>query len=94
LIGGIDMTVVRNFFGGQINSSIQYIAAEDKRLSSRQYFIRAPIIKDCGKEARVLATLGPSAVAVQQNHLLATVFHSELEDELSWLCHFLRMVDK
>ena len=42
------MTIIRNHFGSQINSSIQDMNVKDPNLQSRQYFIRAPIIKEVG----------------------------------------------
>ncbi|XP_010253632.1 PREDICTED: probable pyridoxal 5'-phosphate synthase subunit PDX2 [Nelumbo nucifera] len=61
LIGGLDCTVHRNFFGSQIQSfeaelSVPELAAkEGGPQSSRGVFIRAPAILEAGPEVEVLA---------------------------------------
>ncbi|XP_059660590.1 probable pyridoxal 5'-phosphate synthase subunit PDX2 [Cornus florida] len=63
LVGGLDCTVHRNFFGGQIQSfeaeiSVPNIAAtEGGPPSFRAVFIRAPAILEVGPEVEVLADL-------------------------------------
>jgi len=82
--GGIDMTVRRNAFGGQIESF-----EEDLDLSGlpggplRAVFIRAPWVEEVGPGVEVLATVRSGAragriVAVRQGNLLATSFHPEI----------------
>ena len=79
-LGIMDITVIRNAFGRQIDSFEQDITI--KSLDPVPYhgiFIRAPIISRVGNEVQILASLSDGrAVAVQQNHLLATSFHPEL----------------
>ena len=79
-LGLMDITVIRNAFGRQIDSFEQDLTI--KSLDPVPYhaiFIRAPIISRVGNEVQILASLSDGrAVAVQQNHLLATSFHPEL----------------
>lgn len=79
-LGIMDITVIRNAFGRQIDSFEQDLTI--KSLDPVPYhgiFIRAPIISRVGNEVQILASLSDGrAVAVQQNHLLATSFHPEL----------------
>jgi len=80
--GGIDMTVRRNAFGRQVDSSERDITltglTEDHPL--RAVFIRAPWVEQIGAGVSVLGTdQGTSRiVAVRQGQLLATAFHPEL----------------
>ncbi len=80
--GGIDMTVRRNAFGRQVDSSERDITltglTEDHPL--RAVFIRAPWVEQVGAGVSVLGTdQGTSRiVAVRQGQLLATAFHPEL----------------
>jgi pyridoxal 5'-phosphate synthase pdxT subunit len=82
--GGIDMTVRRNAFGGQIESfedDLDFAGVAGGPM--RAVFIRAPWVEEVGAGVEVLATIrnGPSAgrvVAVRQGHLLATSFHPEI----------------
>ena len=85
--GGIDMTVRRNAFGGQIESfeeDLDFAGLTDGRV--RAVFIRAPWVEDVGADVEVLASIGggPQAgriVAVRQGNLLATSFHPEISGD-------------
>ena len=76
----MDITVIRNAFGRQIDSFEQDLTVKSlDPLPYHAIFIRAPIISRVGLEVEVLATLEDGrAVAVQQKRLLATSFHPEL----------------
>ena len=79
-LGILDITVIRNAFGRQIDSfeqdrTVKYLDP----LPYHAIFIRAPVISRVGIEVEILAALEDGrAVAVQQKHLLATSFHPEL----------------
>ena len=92
-LGLMDITVIRNAFGRQIDSFEQDLTI--KSLDPVPYhaiFIRAPIISRVGNDVQTLATLSDGrAVAVQQNHLLATSFHPELTKDPRLHCTFVNM---
>jgi pyridoxal 5'-phosphate synthase pdxS subunit len=99
LVGGLDITVARNYFGRQVDSRFRNMqlsaAAERASVCSKSYFIRAPAITSVGKNAQVLASLPQAngvAVAVRQDNLLATCFHPEISNDDSWLQYFLHDV--
>ncbi len=80
LLGLLDIVVVRNGFGRQVDSfeadlTIPRLGPEP----FRGVFIRAPYVQEWGAEVEVLARLedGP-VVAVQQGRILGTAFHPEL----------------
>jgi pyridoxal 5'-phosphate synthase pdxT subunit len=78
-LGLIDATVERNGYGRQIESRIAQIEVEGR--PSEAVFIRAPVIRRVGPEAKVLATyLGTPVLIAQGKHLAAT-FHPELTDD-------------
>ena len=79
-LGLMDITVIRNAFGRQIDSFEQDLTVKSlDPLPYHAIFIRAPIISRVGLEVEVLAALEDGrAVAVQQRRLLATSFHPEL----------------
>ncbi len=97
-IGGLDVTVLRNAFGRQVDSfeadlSIPAFGAEPMHA----VFIRAPWVEQAGPEVQVLGTVpsGPAAgkiVAVRQGHLLATSFHPELTGDTRVHQYFVEMV--
>ena len=98
LIGGLDVTVNRNYFGRQIDSfeaDLTVPALGDPPVHA--VFIRAPAITGTGAGVEVLADLTDNAgqtvaVAVQAGPILATAFHPELTDDLRWHALFVRMV--
>jgi len=103
LIGGLDITVDRNFFGRQVDSFeadldvpvLNEVARpEDPEGPFHAIFIRAPAVVETGPDVQVIARLpenGP-IVAVRQNHILGTAFHPELSDDLRFHRYFVSMV--
>lgn len=112
LLGGLDCTVHRNFFGAQIRSFVTKLKAPAcmkdfgaELEDFRAVFIRAPGVIDAGPSVEILAEyhLSPDeqktqdgresvAVAVRDQHLLATAFHPELTSDLRWHQLFVQMV--
>ncbi len=94
LIGGLDITVSRNHFGGQLNSFEAAIYSPLlNAASARGVFIRAPAIIEVGERAEPVATLADgTCVGVRQGFLLATAFHPELTADDRWHRIFLDMV--
>ena len=98
LIGGLDVTVNRNYFGRQIDSfeaDLAVPALGDPPIHA--VFIRAPAITGTGDGVEVLAKLTDNAgqrvvVAVQAGPILATAFHPELTDDLRWHVFFVQMI--
>jgi pyridoxal 5'-phosphate synthase pdxT subunit len=96
LIGGLDVTVNRNFFGRQIDSFQVILNAPVLGVEPAQgVFIRAPAVTQMGPNVEALATLSgdpPVVVAVRQGGILATAFHPELTQDTRWHALFLGMV--
>lgn len=101
-LGAIDITIRRNAYGRQIDSSIregQILQAHpgDKKPSAsllEMVFIRAPKIERLGPGVEVIATEGGDPVAVQQGRVMATTFHPELSDDPRIHRAFLDLVHK
>ncbi len=96
LIGGLDVTVNRNYFGRQVDSFQGMLSAPaigDTLFEA--VFIRAPAIMSVGASVDVLSRLpqNPSViVAVRQGDILATAFHPELTLDTRWHAYFTQMV--
>ena len=100
LIGGLDVTVNRNYFGRQVDSfetllDVPQLGSEP----TPAVFIRAPAIVQIGPEVESLATLAGKAgetihVAVRQRQILATAFHPELTADSRWHAYFLTLVEQ
>jgi pyridoxal 5'-phosphate synthase pdxT subunit len=97
-IGGLDVTVLRNAFGRQVDSFESDLSIPAFGTASMHaVFIRAPWVEQAGAGVEVLGTVptGPAAgkiVAVRQGHLLATSFHPELTGDTRVHQYFVEMV--
>ncbi|TPW71125.1 pyridoxal 5'-phosphate synthase glutaminase subunit PdxT [Schumannella sp. 10F1B-5-1] len=93
-LGGLDVTVRRNAFGGQ-NESFE-TALDVPALGAPPVpatFIRAPAVVEAGAGVDVLAALPDGRiVAVEQGPLLGTAFHPEVDGELRFHARFLERV--
>lgn len=98
LLGGLHVTVNRNYFGRQVDSfeaDLAVPALGDEPF--RAIFIRAPAITETNNGVERLAELDTPAgdhviVAVRQGSILATAFHPELTNDERWHRLFLDMV--
>ena len=89
-LGLIDISIERNAYGRQVDSSVQQ--GECPELSERpveMVFIRAPIIRRVGEGVKILGRAGGLPVLVEQGNLLAATFHPELTDDPTIHRHFL-----
>jgi len=89
-LGLIDISIERNAYGRQVDSSVQQGECPD--LSDHpveMVFIRAPIIRRVGEGVKVLGRAEGLPVLVEQGSLLAATFHPELTDDPTIHRHFL-----
>lgn len=92
-LGLMDVSVVRNAFGRQLDSFETDIEIEElPGAPLHAVFIRAPLIKDAGPAVKVMAQIdGKGIVAARQGHLLATAFHPELTGDTRMHQYFLTL---
>jgi 5'-phosphate synthase pdxT subunit len=90
-LGALDITVRRNAYGRQINSSIR----EGRFLNDpiEMVFIRAPKIERTGHGVAVIATEGQDPVLVRKGNTLAATFHPELSADRRIHQYFLDLVE-
>jgi 5'-phosphate synthase pdxT subunit len=97
-IGGLDITIHRNFFGSQLNSFISYLEYPktfNKTGTFPAVFIRGPVIMKIGSNVSVLSTIDSGiVVSVQQENILGTSFHPELTSDHSWHEYFIELIKK
>lgn len=91
-LGALDITVRRNAYGRQLESSIREGRFQSDPIE--MVFIRAPKIARIGAAIEVVATEGEDPVMVRQGKTLAATFHPELSDDRRIHQYFLEMVDK
>ncbi|MFZ0420816.1 MAG: pyridoxal 5'-phosphate synthase glutaminase subunit PdxT [Candidatus Sulfotelmatobacter sp.] len=99
-LGAIDISIRRNAYGRQIDSSIREgqllrSSLNDKPDSPLEMvFIRAPKIERLGKDVEIIATEGEDAVAVKQGRTMAATFHPELSEDTRVHRAFLALIEK
>ena len=91
-IGALDVTVRRNAYGLQIDSTILTGPSLLGPEPLEQVYIRAPRIERTGPTVEVLASRDGYAVLVRQGKVLAATFHPELSEDPRVHAEFLRMV--
>ncbi len=102
LIGGLDVTVNRNYFGRQVDSfeaNLDVPTLGDTPFHA--VFIRAPAITAVAEDVVPLATVAspgdesePVIAAVRKGPILATAFHPELTDDPRWHRYFIQIVNE
>ena len=92
----LDITVERNAFGRQIESFQTTLALnlEEDKTENTAFFIRAPRIKEWGKEVRVLGEWQEEPVLVQQGYHLGATFHPELTHDAHVHRYFIRILEQ
>jgi 5'-phosphate synthase pdxT subunit len=91
-LGALDITVRRNAYGRQIDSSIREGRLLDDDVPIEMVFIRAPKIERVGAGVEVIATEGNDPVLVRKGKTLAATFHPELSDDRRIHQYFLDVV--
>ena len=93
-LGGLDVVVRRNAFGSQNQSfetDLEIPALGDEPVHA--VFIRGPVVESVGAKATALASLSDGrVVAVEQDNLIGTSFHPEIQGERRFHEYFLAKV--
>jgi 5'-phosphate synthase pdxT subunit len=91
----LDITVERNAFGRQVESFQAFISLEFTSGHSKTFpafFIRAPRIKNWGKDVQILAMWEGEPILVRQGHHLGASFHPELTADPQVHQYFIEMI--
>jgi 5'-phosphate synthase pdxT subunit len=94
-LGAIDISIRRNAYGRQLDSSIRkgkFISEKLAPSPLEMVFIRAPKIERIGPAVEVIATEGNDPVAVRQGIVMAATFHPELSEDTRIHQAFLTLV--
>lgn len=98
LLGLMDIKVLRNAFGRQVDSFETDLEIDELYKATgtehpyHAVFIRGPVIESVSGTAKVLSALEDGRiVAAQQGHLLATSFHPELTDDTRFHQYFISL---
>lgn len=88
----MDIKVRRNAYGSQLDSFKKMDCI--KEVSDKSIplvFIRAPYIVETGDNVDILHRIGGKVVAAKQGNILATSFHPELAEDLTFHNYFLEI---
>lgn len=91
-LNAIDMTIRRNAYGRQIDSTIVEAASALGDGPLEMVFIRAPRIERVGEGVEVLAKRGDDPVLVRKGSVMAATFHPELSADKRVHAEFLKLV--
>lgn len=91
-LDALDITVERNAYGRQIDSTIVKADTKLGEAPLEMVFIRAPRIQQLGEGVEVLAKRGEDPVLVRKGNVMAATFHPELSDDPRVHGEFLKLV--
>jgi len=91
-LNAIDISIQRNAYGRQIDSTILEAASELGKEPLEMVFIRAPRIERVGEGVEVLARRENDPVLVRQGRVMAATFHPELSNDNRVHAEFLKLV--
>ena len=91
-LNALDITVERNAYGRQIDSTILEAPTKLGGEPLEMVFIRAPRIQQVGEGVEVLAERDGYPVLVRKGSVMAATFHPELSDDPRVHAEFLRLV--
>lgn len=91
-LGLMDIDVERNAYGRQLDSRIAHLTPLGMDGGLEAVFIRAPIIRRVGNDAKVLASYEGDPVLVEHGRHLAATFHPELTADPRVHLMFLRKI--
>jgi 5'-phosphate synthase pdxT subunit len=91
-LGLLEIDVLRNGYGRQVFSFEAELEAKLNGVPSKltATFIRAPKITRKGDKVTSLAEYEHVPVLVEQGHVMASSFHSELDEDTTLLAYFLK----
>lgn len=94
----VDIDIERNGYGRQVDSRITQLKTDGLNRDGtardlEAVFIRAPIIRRVGNEAKVLAQYDGTPVLVEQGRHLVATFHPELTNDPSVHRMFLEKIE-
>ena len=91
-LDALDITIRRNAYGRQIDSSIVEARSALGDAPLEMVFIRAPRIERVGEGVEVLAKRDEDPVLVRKGSVMAATFHPELSDDTRVHAEFLKLV--
>ena len=83
-LGLMDVSILRNAYGAQINSFTDTGIYLDNNSKIEMVFIRAPKIRTIGNGVEIIAELNGEPVGIRQGNRIGLTFHPELLDNYTF----------
>jgi len=93
-LGVLDISVIRNAFGRQIDSMEIDLQVKGLKTPFHAIFIRAPIAVELGKDVEALASIKEGVAFLRQCNVFASAFHPELGDDPRIHKMFIQTVER
>ena len=87
----MNIKVKRNAFGRQLDSFSEKHRVKGIDNEIKLVFIRAPYVEEVGEDVEVLCEVRGKIVAVKEKNIIATSFHPELTEDLTFMKYFLSL---
>ncbi len=95
-LGVIDLSVLRNAYGRQVDSFVDFIDLTPEFAGKKDpfegVFIRAPRFVKIGKDGKILGTYKGEPVLVEFDNVIAATFHPELTNDNRIHSYFLTKI--
>ncbi len=85
----MNIKVKRNAFGRQLDSFSEYHKVKGIQKDIEMVFIRAPYVEEVRENVEILCKVREKIVAVREKNIIATSFHPELTEDLTFMKYFL-----
>ena len=91
IIGGLDITIDRNYYGSQNDSFAEETTIIPSNQIKKQIFIRAPFIQNISSKIIIIAKTGNKITGVKQDNIIGLTFHPELSNDDTIYKYFLSL---
>lgn len=88
----VPINTQRNAYGRQVESFIASVDLSFDKKPFNAVFIRAPKLRQPGKEVKVLGTINGETAFVQYKNILLSTFHPELTDDPRIHSYFIKQL--
>lgn len=93
-LGILDVTVQRNGYGRQLDSSLQEVTMEEGSATTEIVLIRAPRIVEMGPDVATRMRWNNDPIWVEQGRIMGTTFHPELGTDDRFHRRFLELAQQ
>jgi 5'-phosphate synthase pdxT subunit len=88
----VPINTKRNAYGRQVESFIAPVGLSFDKKPFNAVFIRAPKLRQLGKEVTALGTINGEIVFAQYENILLSTFHPELTDDQRIHSYFIKQL--